>query len=189
MSTAGRLVISFRVHLARRPTRFAWPTCPRRTGLASVACHGVSSSRMAPARRGSTHPAAWRVPSPCAVFGVRRQTLCDQGDQSGGSGAGNQCFQGVSRRGCSTLEPIGYVVVRGEPIVAGELAGHALYESGDMGYCVTRLAERVLPQSVLYRYPFTDINKRLLWSAVAELLLNCTRRASIGATPHSPMSS
>jgi hypothetical protein len=28
----------------------------------------------------------------------------------------------------------------------------------------------VLPQSILYRYPFTDANKRLLWNAVAKLL-------------------
>ncbi len=81
-------------------------------------------------------------------------------------------FEELRTRGCSTLEPVGYVVVHGEPIIAGEVAGHAVYESGDRGYCITRLAERVLPQSVLYRYPFTDINKRLLWSAVAELLLN-----------------
>jgi len=81
-------------------------------------------------------------------------------------------FQELRRRGCCTLEPVGYIVVHGEPVVAGELAGHVLYESGDIGYCVTRLAERVLPQSVLYRYPFTEVNKRLLWSAVAELLLN-----------------
>jgi hypothetical protein len=81
-------------------------------------------------------------------------------------------FQELSRRGCRTLEPVGYVVVRGEPVVAGELAGRTLFISGDSGFCLTRLAERVLPQSVLYRYPFTDANKRLLWSAVAELLLD-----------------
>jgi hypothetical protein len=78
----------------------------------------------------------------------------------------------LGERGCRTLEPVGYVVVRGEPIEAGEVAGRPVYISGDIGYCVTRLAERVLPQSVLYRYPFTDANKRLLWSAVAELLLD-----------------
>jgi Domain of unknown function (DUF4032) len=81
-------------------------------------------------------------------------------------------FKELRRRGCCTLEPVGYVVVHGEPVVAGEFAGHVLYESGDIGYCITRLAEHVLPQSVLYRYPFTEVNKRLLWSAVAELLLN-----------------
>jgi hypothetical protein len=81
-------------------------------------------------------------------------------------------FQELRRRRCHTLEPVGYVVVRGEPIVAGDVAGHTVYTSGDVGYCVTRLADRVLPQSLLYRYPFTDANKRLLWSAVAELLLD-----------------
>src|SRR5262249_15787293 len=66
----------------------------------------------------------------------------------------------------------GYVVVQGEPVLVGEMGGRPVYESGDTGYCLTRLVERVLPQSVLYRYPFTTANKRLLWSAVAELLLD-----------------
>jgi hypothetical protein len=30
----------------------------------------------------------------------------------------------------------------------------------------------VLPQSILYRYPFTNANKRLLWNAIAELLVD-----------------
>lgn len=81
-------------------------------------------------------------------------------------------FEELRARGCCTLEPVGYVVISGAPVAVGEFAGHALYESGDVGYCITRLAEHVLPQSVLYRYPFTEVNKRLLWSAVAELLLN-----------------
>src|SRR5262249_42459039 len=72
-------------------------------------------------------------------------------------------FEELRRRGCRTLEPVGHVVVHGEAIVVGEVAGYAIYESGDTGYCVTRLAERVLPQSILYGYPFTTVNKRLLW--------------------------
>ena len=75
-------------------------------------------------------------------------------------------------RHCNALEPAGWTVVRGEPIYAGDVAGRPQYMSGDMGYCITRLAERVLPQSILYRYPFTDSNKRLLWNAIAELLLD-----------------
>jgi len=75
-------------------------------------------------------------------------------------------------RGCRTLEPVGYVVISGEPIPVGEMGGRPVYMSGDVGYCITRLAERVLPQSLLYRYPFTDANKRLLWNAIAELLLD-----------------
>src|SRR5258706_30675 len=70
-----------------------------------------------------------------------------------------------------TIAPVGWVVVPDAPIVVDEIAGHPVYVSGDRGYCVTRLAERVLPNSILYRYPFTDENKRLLWNAVVELLL------------------
>ena len=71
----------------------------------------------------------------------------------------------------SSLESVGWVVVAGEPIEVGEMGGRPVYMSGDTGYCVTRLAERVLPQSILYRYPFTSANKRLLWNAIAELLV------------------
>lgn len=81
-------------------------------------------------------------------------------------------FQELQRRRSRTLEPVGWLVTRGEPIAVGEVAGHTAYMSGDTGYCVTRLAERVLPQSILYRYPFTEKNKRLLWNAIAELLFN-----------------
>jgi hypothetical protein len=75
-------------------------------------------------------------------------------------------------RRCAALQPVGYVIRRGEPIAAGVVAGREVYLSGDLGYCVTRLAERALPQSVLYSYPFTDVNKRLLLNAVAALLLS-----------------
>jgi hypothetical protein len=78
----------------------------------------------------------------------------------------------LMHRGCRTLEPVGFVVTQGEPIAVGEIGGRTAYMSGDVGYCVTRLAERVLPQSILYRYPFSDENKRLLWNAIAELLLD-----------------
>lgn len=78
----------------------------------------------------------------------------------------------LANRGCRTLEPVGFVVTHGEPVAVGEIGGRTVYMSGDTGYCITRLAERVLPQSILYRYPFNDENKRLLWNAVAELLLD-----------------
>ncbi|HEX8035949.1 MAG TPA: DUF4032 domain-containing protein, partial [Ktedonobacterales bacterium] len=81
-------------------------------------------------------------------------------------------FQELQRRRCRTLEPVGWLVTGGEPIAIGAVGGQPVYMSGDTGYCITRLAERVLPQSILYRYPFTDQNKRLLWNAIAELLFN-----------------
>ncbi len=80
-------------------------------------------------------------------------------------------FRTIQQRHCRTLDPVGFLVLRGKPIPAGTVANQIVYESGDIGYCITRLAERVLPQSLLYRYPFTETNKRLLWNAIAELLL------------------
>lgn len=81
-------------------------------------------------------------------------------------------FEELQRRHCRSLEPVGYVVTSGAPIPVGEMGGRTLYMSGDTGYCITRLAERVLPQSILYRYPFTEANKRMLWNAIAQLLLD-----------------
>lgn len=80
-------------------------------------------------------------------------------------------YEQARPRGVPTLEPVGWVVVGGAPIEVGEMAGRPVYMSGDTGYCITRLAERTLPQSILYRYPFTDANKRLLWNSIAELLV------------------
>jgi hypothetical protein len=79
-------------------------------------------------------------------------------------------YEQVAPRHISTLEPVGWVVISGDPIEVGQMGGRPVYMSGDTGYCVTRLAERVLPQSILYRYPFTGANKRLLWNAIAGLL-------------------
>ena len=81
-------------------------------------------------------------------------------------------YEQVAPRHIPTLEPVGWVVVNGEPIEVGAMGGRPVYMSGDTGYCVTRLAEHVLPQSILYRYPFTAANKRLLWNAIAELLVD-----------------
>ena len=81
-------------------------------------------------------------------------------------------LQELKNRHARALEPVGYIVTYGAPIAVGEMGGAPLYMSGDSGYCITRLAERVLPQSILYRYPFTPANKRLLLNAVAELLLD-----------------
>jgi hypothetical protein len=79
-------------------------------------------------------------------------------------------YQQARARGAPTLEPAGWLSISGAPIEAGSIGGRPVYLSGDDGYCVTRLAERALPQSILYRYPFTEPNKRLLWNAIAGLL-------------------
>jgi hypothetical protein len=77
----------------------------------------------------------------------------------------------IARRDIPVVAAVGTVVVAGEPIPAGSVGGVTQYIWDDRGYSITRLAERVIPHSLLYRYPFTEENKRLLWNAVAELLL------------------
>jgi hypothetical protein len=80
-------------------------------------------------------------------------------------------YREIALRGVPSLVPIGDIVVAGEAIPAGTVGGVTQYESGDVGYCVTQLATRVLPQSLLYQYPFTDDNKRILLIAIARLLV------------------
>jgi hypothetical protein len=77
----------------------------------------------------------------------------------------------LGRRGCPALIPTGYLIIAGEPIPAGLVNGVAQFVPGDMGYCITRLATRVLPHSLLYQYPFTDENKRILLIAIARLMV------------------
>lgn len=124
-------------------------------------------------RRGeSRHPVLFveRGAETGADGGVRRYAIKETSPEAAAHEIA--VFEEVRGRGLRALEPVGHLTVRGAPIAAGEVSGRALYTSGDTGYCVTRLAAHVLPQSILYGYPFTDANKRLLWSAVAELLLD-----------------
>jgi len=79
-------------------------------------------------------------------------------------------YREIARRGCTTLTPVGSVIVVGDLIPAGKISGVEQYISGDVGYCITRLATRVLPQSLLYQYPFTVQNKQKLLIAIARLL-------------------
>jgi len=80
-------------------------------------------------------------------------------------------YHEIARRGCPSLVPVGTVTVIGETIDAGVINGVRQYESGDYGYCITRLATRVLPHSLLYQYPFSDANKKLLLVAIAKLMV------------------
>ncbi len=79
-------------------------------------------------------------------------------------------YQEIARRGCPALSPVGDLTVVGAPLPAGEVNGVTQYIAGDVGYCITRLATRVLPHSLLYQYPFTEQNKRILLIAIARLL-------------------
>jgi hypothetical protein len=81
-------------------------------------------------------------------------------------------LQAVRRRGIYALEPVGVVVAPGPLVAIGEVAGVTQYLPGDQGYCVTRLAQRVIPQALLYRYPFTRPNRRMLWNAIVALLVD-----------------
>src|SRR5437763_2530513 len=79
----------------------------------------------------------------------------------------------IDRRGIPVLSPVGSVIVPQPPLLLDEHGpgGVSEYVSGDRGYTVTRLAPRVIPQSLLYSVPFTRKNKQHLLSAIAVLLI------------------
>ncbi|HLW02527.1 MAG TPA: DUF4032 domain-containing protein [Ktedonobacterales bacterium] len=92
-------------------------------------------------------------------------------------------LQEVRRRGIYTLEPVGTVTAPGPMIAVGEVAGIVQYIPGDRGYCITRLAQRVIPQALLYRYPFTQPNRRMLWNAIVGLLVELHRSGIFWGDP------
>jgi hypothetical protein len=89
----------------------------------------------------------------------------------------------IRRRGIYALEPVGVVVAPGPPVAVGKIAGVTQYLPGDRGYCITRLAQRVIPQALLYRYPFTRRNRQMLWNAIIALLLNLHERGIFWGDP------
>ena len=92
-------------------------------------------------------------------------------------------LQEVRRRGIYALEPVGVVVAPGPMIPVGVVAGVTQYIPGDRGYCITRLAQHVIPQALLYRYPFTQPNRRLLWNAIVALLVELHTRGIFWGDP------
>ncbi len=89
----------------------------------------------------------------------------------------------IRRRGIYALEPVGVVVAPGPPVAVGKVAGVTQYLPGDQGYCITRLAQRVIPQALLYRYPFTRHNRQMLWNAIVALLLALHERGIFWGDP------
>ncbi|HEY7126427.1 MAG TPA: DUF4032 domain-containing protein [Ktedonobacterales bacterium] len=92
-------------------------------------------------------------------------------------------LQEVRRRGIYALEPVGVVVAPGPLVPVGVVAGVTQYLPGDLGYCITRLAQRVIPQALLYRYPFTQANRHMLWNAIVALLVELHRRGIFWGDP------
>ena len=79
----------------------------------------------------------------------------------------------IENRGIPVLSAVGSVTVSGQSVLLDTdgPGGLPQYTSGDRGYTVTRLAPRVILQSLLFRLPFTKRTKRHLLGAVAALLI------------------
>ncbi|HLL77879.1 MAG TPA: DUF4032 domain-containing protein [Ktedonobacteraceae bacterium] len=79
----------------------------------------------------------------------------------------------IEFRGIPTLSACGTVAVHDPPIVleAPETGVAPQLVSGDRGYTVTHLAERVIPQALLFRLPFSRKSKERLLGAIAVLMV------------------
>ncbi len=79
----------------------------------------------------------------------------------------------IEFRGIPTLSPCGTVTVHGLPIPldAGAAGIATQFVSGDRGYTVTYLAERVIPHALLFRLPFSRKTKEHLLGAIAVLMV------------------
>jgi Domain of unknown function (DUF4032) len=80
----------------------------------------------------------------------------------------------IELRGIPALSPAGVVIVSSPPLLIESTINGGLpqqYTSGDRGYTVTHLAERVMPHSMLFRLPLNRRTKHRLLGAIAVLLV------------------
>jgi len=79
----------------------------------------------------------------------------------------------IEFRGIPTLSPCGTVNVHDLPIPldTGAPGVAPQFVSGDRGYTVTYLAERVIPHALLFRLPFSRKTKERLLGAIAVLMV------------------
>ena len=84
----------------------------------------------------------------------------------------------IENRGIPVLSAIGSVTVAKPPVLLDTHGPGGLpqYISGDRCYTVTRLAQRVVPHSLLFSLPFRRRTKRRLLEAVAVLPILLLRR-------------
>ncbi len=80
-------------------------------------------------------------------------------------------YRRLRELGIETLEPVG-VVVREEAPVLIETSAGAQRAENEIGHSVTRLADRVLPDSLLFRFGFTRDNRRRILDAELDLFVD-----------------
>lgn len=74
------------------------------------------------------------------------------------------------QRNIPTLFPMGVVIRQNPPLLEKTPFGTQVIEN-EIGYSITQLAERVLPDSRLYQRGFTKKNRNKIWDAVVKLFI------------------
>ncbi len=88
----------------------------------------------------------------------------------GGGGARREVavYRELRRRGIEALEPVGAVIREDAPVLVPTAAGEQV-SATVTGHTVTRLAERVVPDSLLVPLGFARENRRRIWDALLDL--------------------
>lgn len=81
-----------------------------------------------------------------------------------------QNYKKLNALGISTLEPVGVVTKFEEPIIEKSDFCKNVFEN-ETGFAITILAEKVLPDSHLYKREFTDKNRLKILDAVVKLFV------------------
>ncbi|KAA3597921.1 MAG: DUF4032 domain-containing protein [Calditrichaeota bacterium] len=81
-----------------------------------------------------------------------------------------QNYQKLFTLGIPTLEPVGVVTKFEEPIIEESDFGINVFEN-EIGFAITVLAEKVLPDSYLYKREFTDKNRLKILDAAVKLFV------------------
>jgi len=82
----------------------------------------------------------------------------------------SDCYADLRRKGIPTLEPVGVVSRHdGRGLVQTAVGGQT--EKRETGYLITRLMDKVIPDSFLFRRGFSADNRKRIWDAIIDLFV------------------
>jgi hypothetical protein len=84
-------------------------------------------------------------------------------------------YQKLHQKGIPALAPVGYIIRTDEPIIEKTFYGTQVIEN-KTGYVITIVAEKVLPDSLLYKKKFRLENRRKIWDAAIDLFVKLHTR-------------
>jgi hypothetical protein len=122
--------------------------------------HGV---RIIPVKSGLSRHVVRFVEIAGERLAVKQTTL-------GSAAREHACYRELTRRRIPTLMPVGFVA-RDDGTGVVETAIGTQTESRVTGFLITRLMEKVVPDSLLFRRGFSTRNRNRIWDAVVHLFV------------------